>query len=649
MNAKRTYARYVLLMSTCVPLLTLPAPAQDVVQQAYLKASSPDAEDRFGLAVAASGNTLVVGAFQESSAATGVDGDDTDNGFPWSGAAYVFVRSGTTWSQQAYLKASNTGSGDEFGISVAVSGDTIVVGARYEDSSATGVNGDQADNIAPNAGAAYVFVRSGTTWSQQAYLKASSTDVDDEFGLSVAVSGDTVVVGARGEDSNATGVDGDPSDNSVNGSGATYVFVRSGTIWSQQTYLKASNSEESDGFGGTVSVSGGTVVIGASGEESSATGVNGDQGDNSVSRSGAAYVFVRGGTTWSQQAYLKASNTDVLDQFGGPVSVSGDTVLVGTYWEDSSATVINGDQGDNDATDAGAAYVYVRSGTTWSQQAYLKASNAEARDAFGVSVSVSGDRALVGAWSEDGNALGVDGDSSSNSASRAGAAYVFARSGTSWSEEAYLKASNTSFTDFFGVSVSVSGDTVVVGASGEDSGAAGVDGDQTDNSFSLAGSAYAFDLASADPTSFCDDADRSLAACPCSNPGSPGSGCDIQQGTGGVELSVFSQATFPQNRVTWSGTGFPAASAPTSIVIRAQGLDSAAPVVFGDGLRCIGVPIVRLAATFAGGGSVTHTHGHGTMAGTGPFFYQLWFRNTPIMFCDPMEAFNLSNGRTLTW
>ena len=147
--------------------------------------------------------------------------------------------------------------------------------------------------------------------------------------------------------------------------------------------------------------------------------------------------------------------------------------------------------------------------------------------------------------------------------------------------------------------------------------------------------------------SFCDDADGSLASCPCANPGDPDSGCDIQQGTGGVKLDVVQQTSGASNGVTMTGAGFPPASAPASIVIRASSLE-AAPVPFGDGLRCVGTPLVRLAATFAASGSTTHTFGHGTMAGTGDFYYQLWFRNTPAMFCTP-DAFNLSNGRILTW
>ena len=148
--------------------------------------------------------------------------------------------------------------------------------------------------------------------------------------------------------------------------------------------------------------------------------------------------------------------------------------------------------------------------------------------------------------------------------------------------------------------------------------------------------------------SFCDAADGALASCPCANAGTPDTGCDLQQGTGGVGLALIAQEVTPANRVTWQGTGFPPAGSPTSIVIRSTGLDPVGSVPFGDGLRCIGNPVVRLAATFASGGTVTHTHGHGAMAGAGDFYYQLWFRNTPALFCTP-AAFNLSSGRAIVW
>jgi FG-GAP repeat protein len=463
-----------------------------IAQQAYLKASNTGSFDQFGISVAISGDTVVVGAPGEGSNATGINGDQTNNSAPSSGAAYVFVRNGGTWSQQAYLKASNTDTNDEFGYSVAISGDTIIVGALGEDSNATGVNGDQTNNSAPVSGAAYVFVRNGSNWSQQAYLKASNTDANDQFGFPVAISGDTIVIGASGEDSNATGINGDQTNNSATDAGATYVFARTGTTWSQQAYLKASNTDAGDDFGFSVAVSGNTVVVGAPLEASSATGINGDQSNNSAASAGAAYVFVRNGSIWSQQAYLKASNTDGGDGFGQSVAISSDTVLVGAISEASNATGVNGDQTNNSARNAGAAYVFVRNGGTWSQQAYLKASNTGVGDAFGYLVAISTDMAVVVALLEDSNAIGVDGDQTNDSAPNAGAAYVFVRTGGTWTQQAYVKASNTDANDHFGTSVAVSGNTVVLGAADEDSNATGVNGDQTNNSANSAGAAYVF-------------------------------------------------------------------------------------------------------------------------------------------------------------
>lgn len=485
-----------------------------VVEQAYIKATNIDAGDFFGASVALSGDTLVVGATWEDSAATGIDGDQDDDSVSASGAVYVYVRSGATWSPQAYLKASNTGPGDQFGWSVSISGDTLLVGAPGEDSSAAGVDGDQSDNSEGNSGAVYVFVRDGSTWSQQAYLKASNPDggitflTGDEFGYSVSVSGDTAVVGAWVEASSASGVDGDQTDNSAKYAGAAYVFVRNGTTWSQQAYLKASNpygGDPLDGsgneFGCAVSISGDTLVVGSRKENSSATGVDGDPFARGAPWSGAAYVFVRNGTTWSQQAYLKASNTDSSDRFGHSLSLWGDTLVVGAWHEDSNATGVDGDQSDNSAAFAGAAYVFVRNGTTWSQQAYLKASNTDGiplmtvGDKFATSVSLSGDTIAIGAVAEDSNATGVDGDQDDNSVDAAGAVYVFERTGSTWSQKAYLKAGSTDVEDEFGVAVAVSGDTVVGTSMREDSAATGVGGNPADNSASGAGAAYVFDLA----------------------------------------------------------------------------------------------------------------------------------------------------------
>jgi hypothetical protein len=462
--------------------------ASQLAQYAYAKASNAGAEDRFGFSVAVSGDTLVVGARLEDSAAQGVDGDPRDDLFHQeSGAVYVFRRAGTTWQQEAYLKASNTGANDEFGETVAISGDTLVVGARHEDSAAQGVGGDQADDSASDSGAVYVFRRTGTTWQQEAYLKASNTDAGDQFGSSVALSGDTLAVGALSEDSAARGVGNGQDDDSASGSGAVYVFRRTGTTWQQEAYLKASNTDAADFFGARVALSGDTLAVGATAED----GAGGDEDDNTASASGAVYVFRRTGTTWQQEAYLKASNVDTGDLFGASVALSGDTLAVGAYLEDSAARGVNGDAADNGATASGAVYVFRRTGATWQQEAYVKASNTAADDQLGVSVGLAGDTLAVGAFSEDSAAQGVDGNQDDDSVTSSGAVYVLRRKGTIWEHTAYLKASNTGADDTFST-VALSGDTLAVGASLEDSASTGVGGAQADESSANAGAVYVF-------------------------------------------------------------------------------------------------------------------------------------------------------------
>ncbi|MBI3597593.1 MAG: FG-GAP repeat protein, partial [Nitrospirae bacterium] len=270
------------------------------------------------------------------------------------GASEVYTvtvtrQSATSFGQQAYVKASNTNAGDEFGNSVALSGDTLAVGAPFEDSNATG---GQNDNSTLNAGAVYVFVRSSGIWTQQAYIKASNTDAGDRFGYSVALDGDTLVVGAPFESSNSTVINKGETDNSAPNAGAVYVFVRSGTMWTQQAYVKGSNNSAGVQFGSSVALDGETLVVGAP-------------------YSGAVYVFVRTGDTWTQQAYENGGG----DFFGWSVAVSGDILAVGAPFEDSSASGINGDSTDNSAVDSGAVYVFVRSGDIWTEDAYIKASN----------------------------------------------------------------------------------------------------------------------------------------------------------------------------------------------------------------------------------------------------------------------------------
>ena len=461
-----------------------PITIDPIIQQVYLKASNTETGDGFGSSVAIAGDTVVVGARNEASNATGVNGNQSNNAAPKAGAAYVFVRNAGGWSQQAYLKSSNTEAGDEFGYSVAISGDAIIVGAPLEDSNATGANGNQNDNSTPDSGAAYIFVRNAGSWSQQAYLKSSNPDIADLFAWSVGISGDTAVVGAWLEAS-ATG---NQSDNSAAVSGAAYVFGRNAGNWNQQSYLKASNTETGDAFGWTVAISGDTIIIGAPFE----AGIPGNPNNNSASSSGAAYVFMRSAGSWNQQTYLKASNAEAGDAFGWSVGISDNSIIVGAPFESSNTTGINGNQNDNSASVAGAAYIFVSSAGLWKQQAYLKASNTDIADLFGWSVAISGERAVVGSQGESSNATGINGNQYNNTSIYSGAAYAFVRLAGIWSQQAYLKASNPDGGDTFGIAVAISGDTVLIGAPSEASDATGVNGNQNANNAPNSGAAYIF-------------------------------------------------------------------------------------------------------------------------------------------------------------
>jgi hypothetical protein len=287
----------------------------DAAELQRLLASDAAADDQFGISVAISsdGSTLVVGADKENTS------PNTNNG-----AAYVFTRSGSTWTEQAKLLASDAATDDQFGISVAISsdGNTVIVGSYLEDTSPNGANG-----------AAYIFTRTAGVWTQQQKLLASDIDSGDRFGISVSISadGNTALIGAYLENTTVT-------DN-----GAAYIFTRSGSTWTEQAKLVALDRASNDEFGSSVAISadGLTAIIGAPKENTTAT----DQG--------AAYVFVFSGT-WTEQAKLVALDAAEDDYFGNSVDISSD----------GNTAVINSDFGG----DVGAVYIFTRSGTTWTQQ-----------------------------------------------------------------------------------------------------------------------------------------------------------------------------------------------------------------------------------------------------------------------------------------
>jgi hypothetical protein len=295
-----------------------------------------------------------------------------------------------------------------------------------------GIDGDEDNDSAVGSGAAYIYTRDESGWAQQAYVKASNTDALDHFADSVALSDDGMLlaVGAPGESSSASGIDGDQQNNSLADAGAVYMYARDDVGWAQQAYIKAQNPG-GDFFGSSVSLNedGTMLAVGAHMEASHATGIDGDETDNSLAQAGAVYVFTRT-SLWAQTAYIKASNTDGLDHFGSSVALShdGSLLAVGAYKEDSGGLGLGADQADNSLSSAGAVYVYARAPSgVWTQRAYVKAPNAGAFDLFGIGLALSDDGSTlaVGARGELSSATGIGGDQADNSINGAGAVYLY--------------------------------------------------------------------------------------------------------------------------------------------------------------------------------------------------------------------------------
>jgi hypothetical protein len=360
------------------------------------KILAPDgtAKDEFGL-IALDGDTAIMTAWL-----------DDDNGVD-SGSAYVFTHNGTDWTMQQKLLALEGTTGDRFGSIVALDGDTAIITAVLDDDNGI------------DSGSAYVFTRNGNTWTQQAKLLPSDGEAGDLFGCAVSLSGDTAFIGAQWDDDN--GVD----------SGSVYVFTRSGTTWTQQQKLLAPDGAAEDLFGWWVDLDGDTVLIAAKWDD--------DNGDGS----GSAYVFTRTGTTWAFQQKLLASDGAPVDRFGVDVALDGDTAFIAACYDDDMGT------------DSGSVYVFTRTGTTWTEQQKLTASDGSAGDSFGGcagTISLDGDTAIIGAWLDKDN-----GDQS-------GSAYVFTRTEGIWKEQQKLLASDGAENDLFSSFIALDGDTAMIWA-----------------------------------------------------------------------------------------------------------------------------------------------------------------------------------------
>jgi hypothetical protein len=436
-------------------------------------ASGGQGRDLYGstIALSADGTTLVVGAAQDANPYPNIDG-----------AVYVYVYAHGAWTQQAYLQSANPFEQKQFGASVAISadGNTIAIGAPGEWGGGHGIDPDPNDTTGLYTGAAYVYVRtvtvSGTSWDLQAYVKNSVDTPSQAFGTSVALSadGNLLAVGAPLDGLCGAGVSPTNCGPGLSQSGTVYAYRRSGTTWAPGPYFKASNAGPGDYFGQAVALSGDghTLAVGAILENSGSGGVNGDQGDVSAPQSGAVYVFSDGSGHWLQQAYLKETHPHSQDAYGTALALSddGNTLAAGAIGDASAASGVNGDSADTTMPVSGATYVYARTGASWQQQAYLKASSPDAFDRFGISVALTPDGSvlLIGANGESSSAVGVGGNAADNALPQSGAAYLFRRTGAQWAQSTYLKPAVGVVSGSFGVAgaISSTGDTLAIGAYG---------------------------------------------------------------------------------------------------------------------------------------------------------------------------------------
>lgn len=484
---------------------------------------APDSAYGSSLALAENGQTMVVGAFGDSSLPADFEcpadgsgsgaGDGSGSGAGdgsgncdeggtlsfISGAVYTYEIGSRNLS---VLKAPNFGSGDRFGGSfsltnpssgeiifgsaVAISDDgmTLAVSAAGEDSSVTGVSSEldplQDDNDATDSGAVYVYTKVDGAWQLQAYIKPpvaqapSEDEFGDSFGWALALSsdGNTLAVSALFEDSNGA----DPLDDSLENSGAVFIYQRTDGVWAEQAYLKASNADSGDRFGRALAFAEDAgyqyLAVSAFGEDGQA----GSPGANNLAESGAVYVFVGDAGVWSEVAYLKASNAGANDRFGNSISfdAQGQLLIVGAPREDRlSSGWVSPNQGD-ESLDVGAAYLFERSGagpaSSWTQKnSYFKASTPNENAQFGqtVALSSSGEYAAVAAWRDPSITTGVNATETSNNYRASGAVYIFKRiSSDAWEQVSYVKASVSSDFLFFGAQLDLALDGELLGVTG---------------------------------------------------------------------------------------------------------------------------------------------------------------------------------------
>lgn len=455
----------------------------------YIKASNTGAEDKFGIvAISADGATIAVGAPYEDASTTTINGDGGDDSASASGAVYVYAKDENGWQFQSYIKPADTAAGHYFGQAVSLSGDgnLLIIGAPGADNAG-------GDTALEDTGSVYIFQRFGDSWFQHSKITAETPQSGAEFGSAVAVNtlGATLIIGAPHQNVEM--------ESSVPDAGAAYVYVLNNETWDLQAMLAAPNAEAGSAFGSSLDITshGNRIIVGSpyeSGGSDSLANIS-----EPLEHSGAAYSYTRSAGEWTNEFYFKAENPGVGFQFGQSVAISDDglSVLIGSPGEASNAIGINGDSSNQSLANSGAAYLFQYGGSNWEQQLYLKASNGDAEDAFGTVVDISGNGELiaVGAPYESSQAEGRHGNEFDNSKPGSGAVYVFEKSSDGeWQDSKYVKAPYTDESDLFGTSLKldISGDSLVIGAPGEQGTATALTGSATTNGVKNSGAAYLY-------------------------------------------------------------------------------------------------------------------------------------------------------------
>lgn len=541
------------------------------VHEAYIKAPNPGADDTFGASVALSGSLLAVGSPGEDGAASSVDGAYDDN-LQSAGAVYVFRRqmvAGTPqWTLEAYVKAPNAGSGDYFGYSAALLGDTLAVGSPLE------------DGAAPTAGAVYTYRRNsagnGARWIFESYIKPPHPQGAEFFGWSLLLSEDALVAAAPREGSAATGAGGNQLDTSKPWSGAVFVYRRNPVpmpdAWRFEAYLKASNPDQGDHFGYGLAMSGDVLAVGAPYEDGDGAG----QASNSQTDAGSVYVFKRtiAGTeaVWGQVAYLKAAAPGAGDCFGMRLAIDRNTLAVGAVGEDSGANGVGGNPVDESRPNSGAVFLYQEMFGAWTRKAYVKATNPRAYARFGQWCDIEDGSLVVGADGESGASTGINGNQSSTGAPDAGAVYEYA-----WRADDCNQNGVADDLDIAGGMPDCDRSGVLDRCEIASGLVADADHDGLPDNCQGAGIEFCF-------------GDGSERPCPCGEAGGLGRGCATVPNPAGALLRATGRASVASDTMRLHVEGVP----PGARVVILEGTRATAPASLYGGLRCLGGLVCRL-------------------------------------------------------